>query len=367
VKHLIYLSPVPWASYMQRPHYFAKWFTSRSEGRVLWVDPYPTRLPGLGDVKRLKLKENTTKQNVPQWLSLLQPISFPIEPLPLSSTLNRFLWKDTLQSIDEFIMNGECLIGIGKPSAMALEVLERHPNVTSLYDAMDDFPSFYQGMSQMMMERRERRIAALVTRITASSTVLERRFGAYRSKLSYVPNACDVESLPPVKSEIGKAEKPVLGYIGTIGHWFDWSLVFSLADANPLVRIRIIGPAYVEPPGRLPDNIELLPACNHESAIKAIEEFSVGLIPFKKTPLTASVDPIKYYEYRALGLPVLSTRFGEMAGREGENGVFLLNGFSDLEETLQKVLAYECQVNGIQKFRYENSWNIRFDAIGLFS
>ncbi len=44
-------------------------------------------------------------------------------------------------------------------------------------------------------------------------------------------------------------------------------------------------------------------------------EFDVGLIPFKQNALTAAVDPIKYYEYRALALPVISTDFGEMHER----------------------------------------------------
>ena len=57
-----------------------------------------------------------------------------------------------------------------------------------------------------------------------------------------------------------------------------------------------------------------------------MQGFSAGLIPFIKNELTASVDPIIYYEYFVLGLPVLSTRFGEMALREGSPGVFLVDG-----------------------------------------
>ena len=161
--------------------------------------------------------------------------------------------------------------------------------------------------------------------------------------------------------------QPVLGYVGTIGHWFDWALVFGLAQANPSMCIRLIGPAYMPPPANLPKNIELLPACDHVTAIRFMQEFSVGLIPFKQNDLTASVDPIKFYEYRALGLPVLSTRFGEMTLRDGETGVFLINDQSDLASQVRTAMTYKSVISEIQAFREANSWEARFDESNIIS
>jgi hypothetical protein len=98
-----------------------------------------------------------------------------------------------------------------------------------------------------------------------------------------------------------------------------------------------------------------------------MQSFSVGLIPFKQTDLTASVDPIKYYEYRALGLPVISTSFGEMTLRGKQNGVFLVSDQSNLLNVVEQALAYESNKNEIQQFRNENAWGARFDACGLFA
>ncbi len=119
---------------------------------------------------------------------------------------------------------------------------------------------------------------------------------------------------------------PVLGYLGCIGHWFDWPLVVRLAEALPQARIELVGPCAVGPPRRLPANVRLLPACKQAEAAEHLARFSAGLIPFRSNALTAGVDPIKYYEYRAAGLPVLSTRFGEMALRGGSDGVYFLDG-----------------------------------------
>ena len=56
--------------------------------------------------------------------------------------------------------------------------------------------------------------------------------------------------------------------------------------------------------------------------LDALATFDIGLIPFKINELTASVDPVKYYEYRAAALPILSSRFGDMALRNSDDGVY---------------------------------------------
>ena len=367
---LVYFSPVSWASFAQRPHKFVEWFHSKRGEEVLWVEPYPTRLPELADFRRLWAgAEGATKLavkgNTPPWLTILRPRSLPIEGLPGAGMLNRVLWNDVLRAINTFVEEEECQIGIGKPSELALQVLKRKPDIPSFYDAMDDFPAFYRGLSRMAMEWREREVAARVTRILVSSRTLADRFATYQSKLTLALNACAVETLPPPNMVTKSLEKVVLGYVGTIAHWFDWRLVFALAEANPSACIRLIGPTYALPPRPVPPNIELLPACDHATAMRFMQEFSVGLIPFKRTDLTASVDPIKYYEYRALGLPVLSTRFGEMALRDGQAGVFLADEHSDLANLVRAALAHECEKNEIQEFRTANSWEARFDASGI--
>ncbi|WP_234454637.1 glycosyl transferase [Pseudomonas sp. LAM2023] len=309
----------------------------------------------------------TAVNSAPAWLTVLHPKSFPIEPLPGAGALNRWIWNDTLAAIQAFIEKGQCQIGIGKPSELALQVLAQHPTVSSIYDAMDDFPAFYRGLSRIAMSHREQKIAAQVTRISVSSTALADRFATYYSKLSLALNACAIETLPPPSTTTKNSEKPVLGYVGTIGHWFDWPLVFNLAEANPSMCIRLIGPVYTPPPRPLPRNIELLPACDHATAMKHMQEFTVGLIPFKLNELTTSVDPIKYYEYRALGLPVLSTSFGEMTLRDGLAGVFLMDKHADLSSLVKTAIVHNSKTDEMQEFREANSWEVRFDTSGILS
>jgi len=362
---LLYFSPVPWASFAQRPHKFVEWFHTRTGDEIHWVDPYPTRLPVLADFHNSSQRQNTLESDIPDWLTVSRPPALPIEPLPALGKLNRFFWKRCFSAISAFASGGEFSIGVGKPSELALQVLARFPSIPSFYDAMDDFPAFYSGLSRLAMERRERMLVEKVGKVLVSSTELYRRFGGFEEKLVLVPNACALDSLPPLEFCGRQPITPVLGYVGTIGHWFDWELLTKIAVQNPAATVRLIGPVHNPPLGFVPENIEFLPACAHEEAIKAMLGFSVGLIPFKQNDLTASVDPIKYYEYRSLGLPVISSSFGEMACRGEEVGVFLANNQTDFHELVEEIMASRIDVNQIEAFRAKNSWKARFDASGI--
>jgi hypothetical protein len=296
-------------------------------------------------------------------MRVIRPRAFPIDPLPGLVFLNQWLWRDVLSAVEQFLTATDGLIVIGKPSVLALQMLILNADVPSVYDAMDDFPAFYVGLSRRAMERHEQAVAIKVSKILVSSTALAARFNIYQSKVSFVPNAYSAQYVPTKNLLSSRIGQPVLGYVGTIGFWFDWPLVIALANANPMLRVRLIGPVYSLPITDLPKNIELLPACDHAVAMHAMQEFSVGLIPFKLGDLTASVDPIKYYEYRALGLPVISTCFGEMALRADQPGVVLVNSHEDLAIVLERALEYKPNINEIQKFQNDNTWEARFDAI----
>lgn len=367
---LVYLSPVPWASFAQRPHKFVEWFHARRGDKVLWIDPYPTRFPELSDLRRILSRsaiqsKEDTRPGATAWLTVLKPRSFPIEPGPGSGAINRLLWAEIMNKVASFVGAKETCLVIGKPSELALQLTKKHCDIPRVYDAMDDFAAFYGGFSSWAMRRREDRVAANVSMLLASSTTLLERFSGNVTKPVLAQNACATEVLPDARVP-RYSGKPVLGYVGTIANWFDWPLVIKLAMENPETVVRLVGPIYSPPPAPLPKNIELVPACPHPAAIEMMQSFSAGLIPFKINALTSSVDPIKYYEYRALGLPVISTSFGEMALRENLHGVSIINHATALCNLLRVVKDYQPSLKEIQNFRSENNWYARFDATNLF-
>ena len=90
-RRLLYLSPVFWRSYPQRPHFFTRYFLEAFGGPVLWVDPYLTRLPGPGDL-RLSLSLHDQGTAPPPGLEVISVPALPVEPLPGGTALNRALY-----------------------------------------------------------------------------------------------------------------------------------------------------------------------------------------------------------------------------------------------------------------------------------
>ena len=362
---LIYLSPVPWESFAQRPHKFVEWFHKRSGRQVLWVEPYPARLPQLSDFRRILAVDELEHKQPPPWLKIYKPRALPIEPLPCSGQLNSYLWMSLIRELKMQVKEQEVLVVVGKPSVLALKVLDAVNPSQSIYDAMDDFPAFHAGLSRQGMARRELRLVRNVNKVWVSSTLLRERWEREGADVCFVPNALDGTVLPTTLRSTGKNKKKIFGYVGTISDWFDWEWVHRLAKLRPDDLIRLIGPVLYPAPFVLPTNVEMLPPCHHEAALIAMGEFDVGLIPFKKNELAASVDPIKFYEYRALGLPVISTDFGEMQFRADEVGTFISKTLTDIGKLAGAAVGFSDNPRNCGDFVTKNTWEARFEGAGI--
>ncbi|AAY91311.1 hypothetical protein D3X12_14995 [Pseudomonas protegens] len=359
---LVYLSPVSWHSFAQRPHELVRQFHVATQAPVLWVEPYPTRLPVLADLLTRPPYQGPTVA-VPDWLTLARPRALPIEPLPGSGWVNRLFWQELKQQIRHFAQ-APTQLGIGKPSRLALQLLQEPIFAGSFYDVMDNVPAFYRGWSRRAMHRRQHQTARAVVTALASCTTLQRYWQRQQVDTRLLLNGCASERLPalPLSRRAAHGTRPVFGYIGTLAKWFDWEFVLALAVAFPGAEVRLIGPQHGPSPRALPDNIRCLPALSHEAALQAMAEFDVGLIPFKCNDITRYVDPIKYYEYRALGLPVVSTAFGEMGTRRHLPGVFLSDSLDDISRVIHQALTFTEPLAETLKFREANSWAKRFEG-----
>ena len=129
-----------------------------------------------------------------------------------------------------------------------------------------------------------------------------------------VPNAADYEhfSRPVAAAELPAdlrgLPRPVIGYVGEIAAWFDTGLVRRLALRHPEWSIVLVGPATAEARHALSGaSIHLLGRRPYSELPRYLAGFDCCLIPFRASPLTAAVSPVKLYEYLAAGKPVVST------------------------------------------------------------
>ena len=363
---LVYAAPVPYASFAQRSHRFVEFFNECGGGRTLWIDPYPGRLPGPTDFGRGRQRRYPRADAA---VEVMLPAVLGVDPVMSVPLFRRLVWKPALKYIDAFTAGADWLLVIGRPSFLALHLLANTAPLASCYDAMDDFPEFYGGFSRWLSQRIESRIAGGVDAILVSSRTLQDKFARQGFNTELVRNGL----APPQElawKTVGSSGRgqPVFGYVGTIGAWFDWALLGEMARKLPEVRFDLVGPVMTPTPRGLPANVRLRGECASEDVPSTLCGFTAGLIPFKVNRLTAAVDPIKYYEYRAAGLPVISTGFGDMADRGAEQDVYLVDQGTDFQSLLGAIRERLCvSCAELDRFRVKHAWRSRFERSQFFN
>ena len=220
----------------------------------------------------------------------------------------------------------ECFAWLGKSSEDA--VLG--------YDCMDDAIAFAQDSTVRALKAAcERSLLARADFVACTTETLLQRLiarGANADKLRVIANGWDPSAFPLQSSRPLPPEGPLaLGYFGAIGEWLDFESIEALTTALPEVTIRLIGPnlcGYVSPHARL----TLEPPVEHAGLADKVGDLDVLLLPFRVTELTRAVDPVKLYEYIALGRPILAMHYPEL-----QRFAAFVTFYRDTDELLQQV------------------------------
>lgn len=113
----------------------------------------------------------------------------------------------------------------------------------------------------------------------------------------------------------GRPGRAIAGFVGALFEWLDQDLLAAAARSANDIEFVLIGPrrrgVNLERLAGV-DNITIRPAIPLDRVPAVLKAFDVALIPFKRDIVSVSADPLKLYEYCALGRPVVSTvRFRE--------------------------------------------------------
>lgn len=194
---------------------------------------------------------------------------------------------------------------------------------TTIYEIRDDMEEFNRvGYSKWFNPQLEKYIAERADRVVAVSPRLA-------TKANIIANRDDAIVSPNAVSDFlyyaGKLHRTIdfqnskfgsktIGYLGHLtDSWFDWRAIIATATTLQEYNFRIIGHGIPERlKDNLPQNVEYLGPMDHANFIEESKTWSVGLIPFKISPLTFGVDPNKLYEYLALGVRVVSAPMGSV-------------------------------------------------------
>lgn len=176
-----------------------------------------------------------------------------------------------------------------------------------VYDCVDEHSAF-PGAVRSPYEAGLLEASELVS---APTPELLRSLSPQPARGVVVPNATEFEHFHERRDfrPLAGLPGPILGYHGEIAGWFDAHSLWHVARARPSWQFVLIGPTQGYGWFRLKSlsNVHLLGPVPYSVLPCFAQDYSVGLIPFLRTPLTNVVLPIKFFEYLAAGKPVVSS------------------------------------------------------------
>lgn len=197
---------------------------------------------------------------------------------------------------------------------LALATLAKRTGWPTLYDVTDDW--LLASCTERERLRRIRDEATLTSyahEVVVCSPTLVRSKGHYRP-VTLVTNGVDVDWIrTPAARPPDMPSGAVACYVGTLhADRLDVDLcVDTGARLSGKGTLLLVGPIDLGPESRQrladADNVVLLGTRPHDAVPGYLQHADVLVVPHRRTPFTESLDPIKAYEYRAAGRPIVST------------------------------------------------------------
>lgn len=222
-----------------------------------------------------------------------------------------------------------------------------------ILDFHDDNAAFYKGgRTRAFFEACQRRALAGADRIVCSSGVLrDKVLDLSGRRADLIENGFETSFV----RSLARPDSRVAVYFGTVDWWFDLSLVETLLAEG--FEVRIIGP--VNPHVELPDHTGLkrLGVQPHAALPDLTDDAALLILPFKPSELVSAVNPVKLYEYVALGRPILTSYWPELAQFEGLAEFYRAG--DDLKARIDAALAMRVEPAARDRFLAANSWESR--------
>jgi GT2 family glycosyltransferase/glycosyltransferase involved in cell wall biosynthesis len=238
-----------------------------------------------------------------------------------------------------------------------------------VYDCLDNYSGFSNTTRRML--RVEETLARESDLVLVTSRHLLDKQMPLNPHCALIPNASDFQhfrfgaSMPPADLADLRTGAPVVGYYGAIADWFDSQLVGALAKARPEWEFVLIGSTFgcdLRPLRGRP-NVHLLGEKPYADIPAYLHSFDVGIIPFKKLPLTEATNPVKLFEYASAGKRIVATDLAEL--RHYTDYLRLVTGearwLAALDQALTPVEPAEAQRQ--VDFGRRNSWEHRLQQL----
>lgn len=200
--------------------------------------------------------------------------------------------------------------------------------ILSVYHCIDRFSAGTNGKKRQVIEHQENELLGKVDIIFTHSIGLKSLLqGKSNQPIFMLPSAADVaffQTFQATHPDLSGIPHPRLGIFGTLDERIDSTTLLQLGSSHPEWQFLLVGRVR---PGfehlsqlKLLPNIHLLGNRPHADLPSLMNGCDVLLAPYTSGEKTEFINPLKIYEYLAIGKPVVSTPLPEIQ----ELGRFLL-------------------------------------------
>ena len=306
-------------------------------------------IPGTGSAPRRRVGRSAAE---PALSIVPMPMVYPSNRVDsaLLEKVNASIFRQALRwGVLRLIREDDESIAIVQSPFWGL-VLERGDFTTIAYDCLDEITLFSGRASVERFEGYERRLLdlAAMTFVTAEKLEERLRTVAPGHPVVRVPNGVDFEwfqdraarqGSPP---DIEETSHPTAGYVGVLRAWFDYDLVGHLARTMPDISFIMVGPLDFEFRNahlRAIPNLRWIGRRDYVEMPRYIDAFDVCLIPFMAGKVSQTTNPVKVFEYFALGKPVVSTPMHELLPFKNDGLLRFAGGVEEFASAIRDSLA----------------------------
>ncbi|MDG1286199.1 MAG: glycosyltransferase [Rickettsiales bacterium] len=287
--------------------------------RIIWLNSIGLRAPHLklSDIIRIARKAMTMltarlKSSPPSTsgdvtpFPVLQPFALPFPNSQSVRTINRFLLTRQLRKLIGYYALQQPVLWTSLPSAVDAICPEM---IRTLYYCGDDF-SALEGVDHQAIAVMEQELIQQADLVISASESLHSRMP--HEKRLYLPHGVDIELFirpSPCPLELQKTRKRACFY-GSIASWVRLDWIAFAAQQLPEWDFILIGNIKADVQVlKKQDNIIFTGPKPHDELVAYASHCDILLMPFADNEQIRHCNPLKLYEYLALGKPIVTTQF----------------------------------------------------------
>lgn len=375
MSNILYISLVDWYWIKQRPQHFAELLSNNNN--VVYISKRPWK-ENINTVYSHTSNDENINSGLfmrNKNLKVIRKRFIPKEKLfDLIYSINTRLFKNYLKKLDK--LHEFDVIILTHPTQYEYIPSSFFSSKKFIYDCMDNYKEFDEVNKGKLIKNETKLIELCDNVIVSSDDLYEQLTKSYDlpiSKIHIINNGVDITNFDRKnlnskdRVDIFKnTDHKKVGYIGTISKWLDTELIREAALKNNNIDFYLVGP--IEQGTDLlslqdVNNVVFTGTQAYSNIPVIVNNFDVCLMPFKDTSLVRSVNPVKIYEYLALGKPVIALKYSET--EKIGNIIYTYKNIEQFNDNLYKALN-ENNENIIDErieFANRNTWESRVSML----